>query len=419
MKTKNALKSAILMSILSILLCMTMFLGTTFAWFTDTASTSVQTITAGNIDVELQYYDGTVDASGKYNEDKWVSAEGKNIPLLNEAGTKFIPSEQIVWDLNSKYKIPELRVVSKGNTAIKYELAIGCGLPEEGEKDLAEVIKLKVNGTTSVAEYDDTLRNHIKNGIKYSGIIKQGNTKEEIVIYSFELYMPTDVPTEYNGSKLNGLSFTVVATQAPSETDSEGNAYDSSAVLPDVWTGAVTDINSLANSIEENMLEIGTAADLAGFAKGVNEGNEALASCNVKLTNNISLSNLPWTPIGDREVNVTDNAGNITTESRPFKGTFDGNGYAISDMNCTANEAGLFGYVEGGTITNLTVNGITTGKTVAAGIVAVLNGGNVVECHSNVDVVITNLPAASVGENSQSATEKVPYNDLIGKIITK
>ena len=50
-KTKKALRG----SLLALFLCIVLLIGTTFAWFTDTASTGVNKIQAGNLDVELEY----------------------------------------------------------------------------------------------------------------------------------------------------------------------------------------------------------------------------------------------------------------------------------------------------------------------------------------------------------------------------
>ena len=56
-KTKST-KSALLMSFTSLLLCFAMLIGSTFAWFTDSATVSVNTIKSGNLDVKLEYLNG-------------------------------------------------------------------------------------------------------------------------------------------------------------------------------------------------------------------------------------------------------------------------------------------------------------------------------------------------------------------------
>ncbi len=50
-KTKKALRG----SLFALFLCIVLLIGTTFAWFTDTASTGVNKIQSGTLDVELQY----------------------------------------------------------------------------------------------------------------------------------------------------------------------------------------------------------------------------------------------------------------------------------------------------------------------------------------------------------------------------
>ena len=58
-------KKSLVLSCLSMLLCLTMLIGSTFAWFTDNASTGVNTIQAGTLDIDLQMK----DADGN-----WVTA---------------------------------------------------------------------------------------------------------------------------------------------------------------------------------------------------------------------------------------------------------------------------------------------------------------------------------------------------------
>ncbi len=52
--TQTKTKKALAMSVLSMVLCVAMLVGMTFAWFTDTASTAVNKIQAGNLKVGLE-----------------------------------------------------------------------------------------------------------------------------------------------------------------------------------------------------------------------------------------------------------------------------------------------------------------------------------------------------------------------------
>ena len=98
MTNRKSTKRALLGSVVAMVLCLAMLVGATFAWFTDTASTGVNKIQAGNLDVvlEMQNADG-----------KWVSAEGKTLDFVKAAGAE---NEAILWEPGCNYGILELRV---------------------------------------------------------------------------------------------------------------------------------------------------------------------------------------------------------------------------------------------------------------------------------------------------------------------
>ena len=75
---QKATKRALLTSVMALVMCVVMLVGTTFAWFTDTASTGVNKIQAGNLDIELEMQ---VTENG---ETKWVKAEGETLQFLVE-----------------------------------------------------------------------------------------------------------------------------------------------------------------------------------------------------------------------------------------------------------------------------------------------------------------------------------------------
>ena len=123
MTNRKSTKRALLGSIMAMVLCLAMLVGATFAWFTDTASTGVNKIQAGNLDVALEMK----DASGN-----WVSAEGKTLDFVKAAA-----GEQVLWEPGCTYELPQLRVVNKGNLALKYKIQI-TGI--QGDAKLNEVI---------------------------------------------------------------------------------------------------------------------------------------------------------------------------------------------------------------------------------------------------------------------------------------
>jgi len=90
--------------------------------------------------------------------------------------------------------------------------------------------------------------------------------------------------------------------------------------------------------------EVGSAEELAGLAKLVNEGN-TFKGKTVELTADIDLDEHQWTPIG--------------TSSNQFTGNFDGGNHTISNLmvdTADKSNVGLFGFTTNGSVKNLTVD---------------------------------------------------------------
>ena len=124
MTNRVSTKRALVLSLLSMLLCISMLIGSTYAWFTDTATTAVNKIQAGTLDVALEM---STD-----NGVTWTKAEGKTLNFM----TTDNPAE-ILWEPGCTYALPLLRVVNKGNLAIKYKVMIS-GI--NGDAELNDVI---------------------------------------------------------------------------------------------------------------------------------------------------------------------------------------------------------------------------------------------------------------------------------------
>ena len=201
-KTKKALRG----SLFALFLCIILLIGTTFAWFTDTASTGVNKIQAGNLDVELQYnHNGT-----------WENAEGQTLDFQKAAGKE---SEAILWEPGCTYKLPEIKVVNKGNLALKYTVKV-TGI--EGDQKLNEVIDWTMNGV------DINTEQHLKAGEKSAAMTLQGHMQES-------------AGNEYQGLSIDGISITVYATQDTVESDSFDNQSDMKKAFADGGSIAIND----------------------------------------------------------------------------------------------------------------------------------------------------------------------------------
>ena len=198
-------KRALLTSTLAILMCVAMLIGTTFAWFTDTASTAVNKIQAGNLNIELQMKD---------NDGNWVNAEGKTLSFLVEGK---IPAEgtQILWEPGCTYTLPELRIVNNGNLALKYKVVVS-GI--QGSAKLNKVI----DWTMKLDNADFIM------GSEHSLAAKNNDTVD-FDIFTISGTMDKNAGNEYQNESIDGISINVYATQDTVENDSFGNQYDKDA----------------------------------------------------------------------------------------------------------------------------------------------------------------------------------------------
>ena len=220
MNSKKTTKHALMSSVVALLLCCAMLIGTTFAWFTDTASTAVNKIQAGTLDVALEMYDGA----------NWVSAEGKTLQFkvngaIPAAGT------QILWEPGCTYELPALRVVNKGNLALKYKVII-TGI--NGDATLNDVIDWTI-GTVALGT-----EQHLAVGANNEFTIKG--------------HMQESAGNEYQGKSIDGIGITVIATQATGEEDSYDGTYDENAEYPVVVSSQTAFAETVAASENSNIV---------------------------------------------------------------------------------------------------------------------------------------------------------------------
>ena len=226
--TQTKTKKALLMSVLSMVLCVAMLVGMTFAWFTDTASTGVNKIQAGKLDVELMYSTNMTD---------WHEATDQ---------TKLF-DDNALWEPGYT-QVVYLKVVNKGNLALKYEAGFSKDYTSNRGKnvngDWYRVDNyLKIGTATPTVKYASredvwsaiaaTEKTLAKDVMLTDGWITL-DPKEESEPFAVAIYMPTSVGNEANASKgrpssVSGLGIEVRATQATVESDSFDTTYDANA----------------------------------------------------------------------------------------------------------------------------------------------------------------------------------------------
>lgn len=244
-------KKSLALSALSLFLCVSMLIGTTFAWFTDSVTSGRNTITAGNLDVELTHNNGSGDKPVQDATDLFSIG-------LWEPG-------KVVYE--------NFTVKNVGNLALKYTMVLSrwnFNTVKDTDKSLADVIKVAVvpggyTATTREALLADT-------SITFDSLITEGtNDLYKIdfdeasgkgILYPTNstpaggktsdtfgviLYWePSDIDNDYNlnnGKKSSDgeplfieFGANLIATQYTYEADSFDDQYDKDTTLPEIGT---------------------------------------------------------------------------------------------------------------------------------------------------------------------------------------
>ena len=234
MNNKRATKRALLTSVMALVMCVVMLVGTTFAWFTDTASTGVNKIQAGNLDIELKYKNSTT--GGKFKE------ASKETPVFDN---------NALWEPGHvEYVV--LKISNAGNLALKYKLGINIANEVGSTNVLDNLFKLSdyikfavIDGeSNNLSDRDKLVAEAEKSesvaalnaGYTKENHLLAGTTDNEKVV-TLVVWMPTDVGNEANHktgveAPTIDLGIKVDATQYTYEKDSIDDQYDKDAGYP-------------------------------------------------------------------------------------------------------------------------------------------------------------------------------------------
>ena len=364
MNNKRATKRALLTSVMALVMCVVMLVGTTFAWFTDTASTGVNKIQAGNLDIELAYKNSTTN--GKFKE------ASKETPVFDN---------NALWEPGHvEYVV--LKVSNAGNLALKYKLGINIASEIGSTNVLGNEFKLSDYIKFGVADEDlsGKTRDEMVAAVTDSKLINEGYSKENNLnktndadIVTLVVWMPKSVGNEANYKVAEGitapsidLGINVVATQLTYEKDSIDDQYDKDAEYP---------------------ISVTTGDELQAIV------SNATAPVNIVLTNSITTNNFVIPEDKDVTLDLNGrtvtNAGSHTILNKGHltltDSSADKSGQIISLKGNTAalrNGDNAVCVVEGGTISRDGANGNTWhvvenfGKMTFNGGKVVLKNGN-------------------------------------------
>ena len=262
MKLKSK-KSALLLSFTSLLLCFAMLAGSTFAWFTDTATTGVNKIVSGNLDIEA-YYRTAADG-------KWEKIDDQT-DLFGTASALFEPGHT---------RVVELKIKNAGNLALKYKIGMNIASETLGTNKAGNPYKLSDHlkvATTGIQQYNPTdqisslmerlifqkgdfgmwtARDFANFELEYTSngsvhVLQPGAAQ----ILGIKVYMPETVGNEANAistDKAASINFglNVVATQYTTESDSFGTQYDKDATYPVIVSNQQQANDAITNATDK------------------------------------------------------------------------------------------------------------------------------------------------------------------------
>ena len=345
-KSKHT-KRALFMSALSMLMCMAMLVGSTFAWFTDSVTSGKNKIVAGNLAVELEY-----------------SLDGENWATVDENTNMF--KEGALWEPGYT-EVVYLKVVNAGSLALKYRFGINVADKVIGETaggeaiDLADFIKFGVVEAESVftdrADARDAVEataSLISAGYASSeGHLTKGSSSAMLALV---VYMPEEVgnAANYGAGKTQPeiyMGINVHATQDTVERDSFDEKYDENAMNPQTWDGTKADIGTVEKT-DGNTYMVKTPAEFAAVLALAADGSKANGSIQISLPDGavFNMNENAWDSIhvdgydGTTVVTIDGNGATISGLTSPlFEGGFAGNSgivikdLTIADSNITAD----------------------------------------------------------------------------------
>lgn len=311
MTKSKTTKKALLSSVLALVLCFTMLLGTTFAWFTDTASTSVNTIQAGTLDIELLDENGT-------------SLEGQTLSWQKAEGHE---NEAVLWEPGCTYKLQPITIKNSGNLALKYKVVI-AGI--DGSAKLNEVIDWTIKLGENTYSADDEM--HL--------------AATESATMTISGHMQESAGNAYQGEKIEGVAITVYATQDTVEYDSTTNEYDKNATYAEPVSSETELLEAFENGgsvVLTDNINVSTGVDKVENGKQDSKGRKATyieKNLDIDLngkTLNLSGNNILMATDG---VKVTISNGKITGNCNNLVWASNGSDLTLTNCEIDASTSG-------------------------------------------------------------------------------
>lgn len=218
-------KRALISSVLALVMCFTMLLGTTFAWFTDSVTSTGNVIQSGKLDIQLfQHTSATTSVEITDSSDPIFGKADSETANENTADTLWEPGKtQTVY----------LSIKNNGNLDLKYTVALEV---TNVENNLTEVVEYIITpdakyGEVSKDDLDWTTGKSVVPGINFATAGDVALTAGGEHFFALSVHMDELAGNEYMNGNIT-FNIKVLAGQLASEYDSFDNQYDAEAPYP-------------------------------------------------------------------------------------------------------------------------------------------------------------------------------------------
>ncbi|MBQ4065572.1 MAG: hypothetical protein IJD10_05680 [Clostridia bacterium] len=353
--TNRNTKRALFASVVAMLICVSMLVGTTFAWFTDTEGSGKNIIKSGNLDVELSFY---------RPEDSNAPADLDDDSIWNDIdGSTEVFDEDALWEPGYT-QVVYFRVKNVGSLALKYNLFESIYEEKAGINAANEIFYLsdylfsyvEMNADTATIEAIDTREAAVNLAVNELGASRvddlsllAGETKYGVMIVT----MPTTVGNEANhligleNQPVIGLGITLVATQEMYEDDSYGDNYDEGATYPKTFE--VVSADKLAEAL---------AADNNGEAKVIDLKADVTVDAAMEVVGDVAINTngntIASTVAGNRAFKMSDDS-TLTVNAEGEIINIGTDGYGVVEVPADVENATVI--LNGGSYIGSTDNG--------------------------------------------------------------
>ena len=309
--TNKATKRALLTSALALLLCVSMLVGTTYAWFTDSVTSTNNKIVAGNLKIDLELL-----GTNEKGEPVWTSIKKNGDPIFNYKN----------WEPGyTDMKI--LKIENEGSLALKWVAkfvsneALGI-LADVIDVYVTEDIKTYPTDRADLSDWDKvgTVR-EFANTIEtlWGGDLLAGATKN----LGIALKMQETAGNEYQGLNLGAFDIQILATQYTYEDDSFGDDYDEDAPF-----GTYVELNegddllaAMASAEADMPLTIKLNGNVEWPTDGHHGENDITPASSIVINGNgytITATGSGVTPLGDDKAPMTLKNVKIVDNSKSY-----------------------------------------------------------------------------------------------------